>query len=113
MKYAKIIGEKERAVEVRQVRTSLAYTVLPSFSATPTHQASLVTSCQLLHWAMPSKYHSIHKNDLGARDGGRSRSRRSSRIAQGNTPMEADRGKSWSTREMEALLRQGRKSDES
>jgi hypothetical protein len=23
----------------------------------------------LLHWAMPSKYHSIHKNDL-ARDGG-------------------------------------------
>jgi hypothetical protein len=46
MKYAKIIGEKEKAVESVNTPGVLGY-VMP-----------------LLHWAMPSKYHSIHKNDL-------------------------------------------------
>src|SRR6202521_5250364 len=53
MKYAKIIGEKEKAIESAKFdflgvyRPGVIGYVMP-----------------LLHWAMPSKYHSIHKNDL-------------------------------------------------
>src|SRR5450755_1232066 len=45
MKYAKIIGEKERAVESVKFDSSEC-TVPPSFSATPTRRASLATSCR-------------------------------------------------------------------
>jgi len=63
MKYAKIIGEKEKAVE------SLRFDFLGVYrpgailgnSNTP---GVLGYVMPLLHWAMPSKYHSIHRNDL-------------------------------------------------
>ena len=63
VKYAKIIGEKEKAVE------SIKFDFLGVFrpavmlgnSNTPGVLGYLMP---LLHWAMPSKYHSIHKNDL-------------------------------------------------
>src|SRR5262249_7234514 len=68
MKYAKIIGEKEKAVE--SVRFDFLGVYRPAVilgnSNTP---GVLGYVMPLLHWAMPSKYHSIHKNDL-ARDGG-------------------------------------------
>ena len=44
MKYAKIIGEKEKAVESVNLTSSVC-TVPPSFSATPTRRASSATSC--------------------------------------------------------------------
>ena len=63
MKYARIIGEKEKAVE------SLGFDFLGLYrpavilgnSNTP---GVLGYVMPLLDWAMPSKYHSIHKNDL-------------------------------------------------
>jgi uncharacterized protein YbjT (DUF2867 family) len=63
MKYTKIIGEKEKAIE------SIKFDFLGIFrpgvilgnSNTP---GALGYVMPLLHWAMPSKYHSIHKNDL-------------------------------------------------
>jgi hypothetical protein len=42
----------------------------------------------LLHWAMPSKYHSIHKNDL-ARAMVAQSEQAFLAIAQGNAPKEA------------------------
>src|SRR5260221_5204628 len=62
-KYAKIIGEKEKAVE--SVRFDFLGVYRPAVilgnSNTP---GVLGYVMPLLHWAMPSKYHSIHKNDL-------------------------------------------------
>lgn len=63
MRYARIIGEKEQAVE------SLGFDFLGLYrpavilgnSNTPGYLSVVMP---LLHWAMPSKYHSIHKNDL-------------------------------------------------
>ena len=63
MKYAKIIGEKEKAVE------SLGFDFLGIYrpavilgnSNTP---GVLGYVMPLVHWAMPARYHSIHKNDL-------------------------------------------------
>ena len=43
----------------------------------------------LLHWAMPSKYHSIHKNDL-ARAMVEQSEQAFLAIAQGNAPKEAN-----------------------
>jgi uncharacterized protein YbjT (DUF2867 family) len=62
-KYAKIIGEKEKAVESLQFDFLGIYrpAVILGNSNTP---AALGYVMPLLHWAMPSKYHSIHKNDL-------------------------------------------------
>ncbi len=62
-RYAKIMGEKEKAVE------SVGFDFLGVYrpgailgnSNTP---GVLGYVMPLLHWAMPSKYHSIHKNDL-------------------------------------------------
>ena len=63
MKYAKIIGEKEKAVESVKFDFLGVYrpAVILDNSNTP---GVLGYVMPLLHWAMPSKYHSIHKNDL-------------------------------------------------
>ncbi len=63
MKYAKIIGEKEKAVESVKFDFLGVYrpAVILGNSNTP---GVLGYVMPLLHWAMPSKYHSIHKNDL-------------------------------------------------
>jgi uncharacterized protein YbjT (DUF2867 family) len=63
MKYAKIIGEKEKAVESFKFDFLGVYrpAVILGNSNTP---GVLGYAMPLLHWAMPSKYHSIHKNDL-------------------------------------------------
>ena len=63
MKYAKIIGEKEKAVE------SLEFDFLglyrPAVILGNTNTPGILGSVMpLLDWALPSKYHSIHKNDL-------------------------------------------------
>jgi hypothetical protein len=61
--YAKIIGEKEKAVESVKFDFLGIYrpAVILGNANTPSVLNYLMT---LLHWAMPSKYHSIHKNDL-------------------------------------------------
>lgn len=63
IKYTKIIGEKEKAVESVQFDFLGVYrpAVILGNSNTP---GSLGYVMPLLHWAMPSRYHSIHKNDL-------------------------------------------------
>src|ERR1700753_4080508 len=63
MKYAKIIGEKEKAVESVGFDFLGLYrpAVILGNSNTP---GALGYVMPLLHWAMPSRYHSIHKNDL-------------------------------------------------
>jgi uncharacterized protein YbjT (DUF2867 family) len=63
IKYAKIIGEKEKAVESVKFDFLGIYrpAVILGNSNTP---GTLGYVIPLLHWAMPSKYHSIHKNDL-------------------------------------------------
>jgi uncharacterized protein YbjT (DUF2867 family) len=63
MKYPKIIGEKEKAVESVTFDFLGIYrpAVILGNSNTP---GALGYVMPLLHWAMPSKYHSIHKNDL-------------------------------------------------
>ena len=63
MTYLKIIGEKEQAVESVKFDFLGLYRpgVILGNSNTP---GILGYVMPLLHWAMPSKYHSIHKNDL-------------------------------------------------
>jgi uncharacterized protein YbjT (DUF2867 family) len=63
MKYTKIIGEKEKAVEAVKFDFLGVYrpAVILANSNTP---GVLGYVMPLLHWAMPSRYHSIHKNDL-------------------------------------------------
>jgi uncharacterized protein YbjT (DUF2867 family) len=63
IKYTKIIGEKEKAVESIKFDFLGLYrpAVILGNSNTP---GVLGYVMPLLHWAMPSKYHSIHKNDL-------------------------------------------------
>jgi len=63
MKYAKIIGEKEKAVESVKFDFLGIYrpAVILGNSNTP---PALGYFMPLLHWAMPARYHSIHKNDL-------------------------------------------------
>ena len=63
MKYAKIIGEKEKAVESVKFDFLGVYrpAVILGNSNTP---GVLGYVMPLLQWAMPPKYHSIHKNDL-------------------------------------------------
>jgi len=62
-KYVKIMGEKEKAVESVKFDFLGIYrpAVILGNSNTP---GILGYITPLLHWAMPSKYHSIHKNDL-------------------------------------------------
>ncbi len=63
MKYTKIIGEKEQAVASVKFDFLGVYrpAVILGNANTP---GVLGYVMPLLHWAMPSKYHSIHKNDL-------------------------------------------------
>ena len=63
VKYAKIIGEKEKAVESLEFDFLGLYrpAVILGNSNTPGVLGSVMP---LLHWAMPSRYHSIHKNDI-------------------------------------------------
>ena len=63
MKYVKIIGEKEKAVEPLNFDFLGIYRpgVILGNSNTP---GVLNYVMPLLHWAMPSRYRSIHKNDL-------------------------------------------------
>ena len=85
MKYARIIGEKEKAVE--SVKFDFLGLYRPAAilgnSNTP---GVLGYVMPLLHWAMPSKYHSIHKNDL-ARAMVAQSEQAFLAIAQGNAPM--------------------------
>ena len=82
--YAKIIGEKEKAVESVQFDFLGVYrpAVILGNSNTP---GVLGYVMPLLHWAMPSKYHSIHKNDL-ARAMVAQSEQAFLAIAQGNAP---------------------------
>ena len=63
VKYTKIIGDKEKAVESVKFDFLGLYrpAVILGNSNTP---GALGYVMPLLHWAMPSKYHSIHKNDI-------------------------------------------------
>jgi uncharacterized protein YbjT (DUF2867 family) len=65
MKYAKIIGEKQKAVESVGFDFLGVYrpAVILGNSNTP---GVLGYVMPLLHWALPSRYHSIHKNDLAS-----------------------------------------------
>ena len=67
--------------------------------------ARVVSSMPLLHWAMPSKYHSIHRNDLVRAMVAQSEQAFQA-ITQGNAP-EGDRENPGVQRDG-ALLRQGR-----
>ena len=84
MRYAKIIGEKEKAVESVQFDFLGLYrpAVILGNSNTP---GALGYVMPLVHWAMPSKYHSIHKNDL-ARAMVAQSEQAFLAIAQGNAP---------------------------
>jgi len=84
MKYAKIIGEKEKAVESVNFDFLGVYrpAVILGNSNTP---GVLGYVMPLLHWAMPSKYHSIHKNDLARAMVAQSEQAYLA-IAQGNAP---------------------------
>ena len=83
-KYSKIIGEKEKAVESVKFDFLGLYRpgVILGNSNTP---GVLGYVMPLLHWAMPSKYHSIHKNDL-ARAMVAQSERAFLAIVQGNAP---------------------------
>lgn len=63
VKYTRIIGEKEKAVESVKFDFLGLYrpAVILGNSNTP---GVLGYVMPLLHWAMPSKYHSIHRNDI-------------------------------------------------
>lgn len=87
MKYAKIIGEKEKAVESAKFDFLGIYR--PAIILGNTNTPNVLSYVMpLLHWAMPSKYHSIHKNDL-ARAMVAQSEQAFVAIAQGNAPKEA------------------------
>ncbi|MDB5803062.1 MAG: hypothetical protein JWN73_384 [Betaproteobacteria bacterium] len=87
MKYLKIIGEKEKAVESVGFDFLGVYrpSVILGNSNTP---GVLGTLMPLLDWALPSKYRSIHKNDL-ARAMVAQSEKAYLAIAQGKAPREA------------------------
>ena len=87
MKYARIIGEKEKAVESVKFEFLGVYrpAVILGNSNTP---GALACVMPLLHRALPSRYHSIHKNDL-ARAMVAQSEQAFLAIAQGNDPREA------------------------
>lgn len=63
MKHAKIIGEKEKAVE--SVKFDFLGIYRPAVILGNANTPSVLNYLMpLLHWAMPSRYHSIYKNDL-------------------------------------------------
>jgi uncharacterized protein YbjT (DUF2867 family) len=84
MKYVKIIGEKEKAVE--SVHFDFLGLFRPGVILGNTNTpGALGYVMPLVHWAMPSKYHSIHKNDL-ARAMVAQSEQAFLAIAQGNAP---------------------------
>jgi uncharacterized protein YbjT (DUF2867 family) len=87
MRYPKIIGEKEKAVESVKFDFLGVYrpAVILGNSNTPRVLGYVMP---LLHWAVPSKYHAIHKNDL-ARVIVAQSEQAFLAIAQGNAPNEA------------------------
>ena len=87
VKYAKIIGEKEKAVESVGFDFLGIYrpAVILGNSNTP---GALGYFMPLVHWAMPSRYHSIHKNDL-ARAMVAQSEQAFLAIAEGNAPRDA------------------------
>jgi uncharacterized protein YbjT (DUF2867 family) len=87
MKYVKIIGEKEKAVEAVGFDFLGVYrpSVILGNSNTP---GVLGAWMPLLDWAMPSKYHSIHKYDIARAMVARSEQAFLA-ITQGNAPGEA------------------------
>jgi uncharacterized protein YbjT (DUF2867 family) len=63
MKYARIIGEKEKAVE--SVTFDFLGLYRPAVILGNTNTPGILGSLMpLLDWALPSRYHSIHRNDL-------------------------------------------------
>jgi uncharacterized protein YbjT (DUF2867 family) len=87
MKYAKIIGEKEKAVESVKFDFLGVYrpAVILGNSNTPSMLGYIMP---MLNWAMPSKYHAIHKNNL-ARAMVAQSEQAFLAIAQRNVPQEA------------------------
>jgi uncharacterized protein YbjT (DUF2867 family) len=108
MKYARIIGEKEKAVQ--SVRFDFLGLYRPSVilgnSNTP---GVLGYVMPLLHWAMPSKYHSIHKNDI-ARAMVAQSEQAFLAMAHGNAPMNAT-VKILEYKEMEPFFLDGENDD--
>jgi uncharacterized protein YbjT (DUF2867 family) len=87
MKYAKIIGEKEKAVE--SVKFDFLGIYRPAVILGNANTPSVLNYLMpLLNWAIPSKYHSIHKNDL-ARAMVAQSEQAFLAMAQGNAPREA------------------------
>src|SRR5258707_14776483 len=83
MKYAKVIGEKEKAVE--SVKFDFLGIYRPAVILGNANTPSVLNYLMpLLHWAMPSKYHSIHKNDLARAMV--AQSEQALAMAQGNAP---------------------------
>ncbi len=63
IRYSKVIGEKEKAVE--SVRFDFLGLYRPAVILGNSNTPGILGSVMpLLHWALPSRYHSIHKNDL-------------------------------------------------
>jgi uncharacterized protein YbjT (DUF2867 family) len=84
MKYAKIIGEKEKAAE--SVKFDFLGIYRPAVILGNANTPKVLSYVMpLLHWAMPSKYHSIHKNDLARAMVAQSKQAFLT-IAQGNAP---------------------------
>jgi uncharacterized protein YbjT (DUF2867 family) len=104
MLYAKIIGEKEQAVT--SVRFDFLGLYRPSVILGNTNTPGVLGYVMpLLHWAMPSRYHSIHKNDL-ARAMVAQSEQAFRAIAEGNAPKEAT-VKILEYREMESFFLKG------
>jgi hypothetical protein len=94
MKYAKIIGEKKKAVE--SVKFDFLGIYRPAVILGNANTPSVLNYLMpLLHWAMPSKYHSIQERPRAG--WWRSRSRRSSRWLRETVPRAQPR-RSWSRR---------------
>jgi uncharacterized protein YbjT (DUF2867 family) len=76
-KYLRNIGDKEKKAEALEFDFLGLYrpSVILGNSNTP---SALGVLMPLVQWAMPSRYHPIHKNDLARAPWSRSRSRRSS-----------------------------------
>jgi uncharacterized protein YbjT (DUF2867 family) len=84
IKYARIIGEKEKAVE--SVRFDFIGVYRPGVILGNSNTPRVLSYVMpLLDWIMPSRYHSIHKNDLARAMVAQSEQAFLS-IAQGNAP---------------------------
>src|SRR5262249_37076363 len=71
MKYVKIVGEKEKGVE--SVQFDFLGIYRPAVILGNTNTPSILKYLMpLVHWPMPSRYHSIHKNDLARAMGAQS-----------------------------------------